>query len=493
LSKALLEVQGLQKSFGGVLALENAKFCLKPGSVHALCGGNGAGKSTFLSIVMGIQTRDEGIIKLNGIEVTFSSPADALNAGISIIEQELSPVPSMSVAENIYLGREPLGRFRAVDFGKMNTAAGTLLDGLGFDISPKELMMNLTVAQLQLIEIAKALSYDADVIIMDEPTSALGEQEVDQLFEAIKTLKERGKGIIYVSHRLTEIFRIADTYTVFRDGHFIGTGTTANVTRGDLIHKIVGRPLTEEFVKENDPSEDVALEVKFLQGADSFHDISFEAYRGEILALYGLMGAGRTEILESLFGLTTENPCQTRINGQDVKINSPSQAIGHGLAFVTEDRKGSGLVMSETVRANICLAHLRVLGIGPLMRTPKEQKAARKIIDLFNIKVATDQLFVSELSGGNQQKVVLGKWFLTEPKILLLDEPTRGVDVGAKREIYRVMSEFASGGGTVIMVSSEIDEVLGMADHIVVVRDGSISGKLNRSEATADNLMNLAA
>lgn len=493
MSKALLEVERLRKSFGGVLALENVNFCLEPGSVHALCGGNGAGKSTFLSIVMGIQDRDEGVIKLRGKEVQFSSPADALKAGISIIEQELSPVPSMSVAENIFLGREPLGRFRVVDFGKMNSAAGKLLAGLGFDISPKELMMNLTVAQLQLIEIAKALSHDADVIIMDEPTSALGEYEADQLFEAIKTLKSRGKGIIYVSHRLTEIFRIADTYTVFRDGIFIEAGAISDVTRAEMIHQIVGRPLTEEFVKENVPGDDIALKVNSLQKADSFLDISFETCRGEILALYGLMGAGRTEIFESIFGLTTENPCQTIIDGQDVKIKSPSQAIANGLALVTEDRKGSGLVMSENVRANICLAHYRMLGIGPLMSGQKEKGAAQSMIDLFNIKTATDQLLVSELSGGNQQKVVLGKWFLTEPKILLLDEPTRGVDVGAKREIYRVMSEFASTGGTVIMASSEIDEVLGMADHIVVIRDGRVSGVLDRSEATAEKLMHLAA
>ena len=493
MSKALLEVQGLRKSFGGVTALENANFCLKSSSVHALCGGNGAGKSTFLSIVMGIQPRDKGVITLKGREVEFASPADALVSGISIIMQELSPVPSMSVAENIFLGREPLGKFRKIDFGKMNSAAEELLAGLGFVISPKELMMNLTVAQLQLVEIAKALSYDADVIIMDEPTSALGEQEVYQLFEAIKILKERGKGIIYVSHRLTEIFRIADTYTVLRDGNYIEAGAISDITRADLIHQIVGRPLTEEFVKENVPSEDIALEVNSLQVGNSSQNISFEAYCGEILALYGLMGAGRTEIFESIFGLTPENPCKTIINGQDVKINSPNQAIANGLAFVTEDRKGSGLVMSESVRANICLAHLSSLGIGPLMSAHNEKNAAQKMIELFDIKAASDQLFVSELSGGNQQKVVLGKWFLTEPKILLLDEPTRGVDVGAKREIYRIMSEFASSGGTVIMVSSEIDEVLGMADHIIVVRDGLISGKLTRSQATADNLMHLAA
>lgn len=489
----MLEVEGLRKSFGGVFALENANFSLEPGSVHALCGGNGAGKSTFLSIVMGIQDRDEGVIKLRGKEVNFSSPADALKAGISIIEQELSPVPSMSVAENIFLGREPLGRFRVVDFAKMNSAAAKLLEELGFDISPTELMMNLTVAQLQLIEIAKAFSYDADVIIMDEPTSALGEQEADQLFETIKTLKSRGKGVVYVSHRLTEIFRIADTYTVFRDGNFIEAGAIADVTRADLIHKIVGRPLTEEFVKENIPTADIAIQIDSEESNDFVQDISFKAYRGEILALYGLMGAGRTEIFESIFGLTTINPCKATINGSVVKIKSPSQAIANGMALVTEDRKGSGLVMSENVRANICLAHLSKLGVGPFMAGNKEKNAAQSMIDLFSIKTATDKLRVSELSGGNQQKVVLGKWFLTEPKILLLDEPTRGVDVGAKREIYRVMSEFASSGGTVIMASSEIDEVLGMADHIVVVRDGRISGILDRSEATADKLMHLAA
>lgn len=493
MNEALLEVEGLRKSFGGVLALEDAKFRLRSGSVHALCGGNGAGKSTFLSIVMGIQRRDAGLIRLKGSEVSFSSPADALNAGISIIEQELSPVPSMSVAENIFLGREPLGKFRAVDFARMNTAAGELLEGLGFDISPKDLMSNLTVAQLQLVEIAKALSYDADVIIMDEPTSALGEQEADQLFEAITTLKERGKGIIYVSHRLTEILRIADTYTVLRDGNFIETGAIVDVTRGDLIHQIVGRPLTEEFVKENVPGDDIAIEVNALQRGTALQDISFRACRGEILALYGLMGAGRTEIFESIFGLTPESQCQIRIDGQEVKVNSPEQAIAYGLALVTEDRKGSGLVMSENVRANICLARLRTLGVGPFMRAQKEKRAAQAMIDLFGIKAASDQLLVSELSGGNQQKVVLGKWFLTEPKILLLDEPTRGVDVGAKREIYRVMSEFASNSGTVIMASSEIDEVLGMADHIVVIRDGRISGRLNRTQATAEKLMHLAA
>lgn len=493
MSKALLEVDGLQKSFGGVLALKNVNFHLEPGSVHALCGGNGAGKSTFLTIIMGIQERDKGIIKIRGEEVRFSSPSDALNSGVSIIEQELSPVPFMSVSENIFLGREPLKRFRVIDFEKMNSAAKTLLDELGFDISSKEIMMNLTVAQLQLIEIAKAISYDADIIIMDEPTSALGEQEANQLFQAIKELKNRGKGIIYVSHRLTEIFSIADTYTVFRDGEFIDTGAISDITRAKLIHKIVGCPLTEEFFKENVPTTNVAIQVNLKKDDEDVQEFSFKAYHGEILALYGLMGSGCTEILESIFGLTTKDLCLTKINGTIVNITSPEKAIDNGLALVTEDRKESGLVMTGNVRSNICLSSLKSLMTGPIMSIIKEKYAAKKTINLFNIKTTTDKMFVSGLSGGNQQKVILGKWFLTKPKILLLDEPTRGVDVGAKREIYRIMSQFVSRGGTVVMASSEIDEVLGMADRIVIIRDGRISGTLNRSEATADKLMHLAA
>lgn len=493
LTRALLEVEGLKKSFGGVMALKDARFTLQPGSVHALCGGNGAGKSTFLSIIMGIIDRDAGVMKRNGAEVSFSRPAEALEAGISIIEQELSPVPAMSVAENIFLGREPVGRFGGVDFASMNSAAEELLGSLGFSISPKAIMMDLTVAQLQLVEIAKALSYDAEIIIMDEPTSALGEHEVDQLFEAIARLKQSGKGIIYVSHRLSEIFRIADTYTVLRDGCFVDTGPLDDMSRGDLIHMIVGRPLTEEFVKENSPQDEVVLEVSNLKRANAVHGISFTARRGEIVALYGLMGAGRTEILETIFGLAADGSAGVRLNGQDVRIRSARQAIELGLTLVTEDRKGSGLVMSQEVRANICLAHLRALGFGPVMRAQSEATAAQRMIDLFNIKTPNDRLLVSGLSGGNQQKVVLGKWFLTDPKVLLLDEPTRGVDVGSKREIYRIMSDFASSGGVIIMASSEIDEVLGMADQVVVVRDGLVSGLLSRAEATADALMNLAA
>jgi putative xylitol transport system ATP-binding protein len=328
---------------------------------------------------------------------------------------------------------------------------------------------------------------------MDEPTSALGEAEADQLFAAIGRLKAAGKGIIYVSHRLSEIFEIADTYTVFRDGAFVETGAIKDVTREALIQMIVGRPLTEEFVKENTPTDDVSLRVKSLNAQGWVKDVTFDVHRGEILALYGLMGSGRTEIFDRLFGLSQDEGGSVEMFGVPSDIRSPDQAIASGMAYVTEDRKESGLVLSGDVRSNICMAQLSQLASGPVMRTAREADAATRMIDTFQIKTATDRLEVSGLSGGNQQKVVLGKWFLTDPKILLLDEPTRGVDVGAKREIYRIISDFAQAGGTVVMVSSETDEVLGMADRVVVMRDGRISGELARDELSAETLVHLAA
>ncbi|EEW26182.1 sugar ABC transporter ATP-binding protein [Rhodobacter ferrooxidans] len=493
MAEALLQVRGLKKHFGGVAALSNGQFCLMPGSVHALCGGNGAGKSTFLTIVMGIQDRDAGIILRNGREVVFAKPSDAHAAGISIIEQELGPIPAMTVAENIFLGREPLARFGRVDFASMNRRAQELLDSLEFGISARTVMMDLTVAEMQLVEIAKALSHDAEVIIMDEPTSALGGAEASRLFAAIGRLKAAGKGIIYVSHRLSEIFQIADSYTVFRDGEFVGEGAIADVSREALIQMIVGRPLTEEFVKENTPGDEVALSVRHLNALDWVKDISFDAHRGEILVLYGLMGSGRSEVFERLWGLSEDRGGEVRLFGQPTNIRKPAQAIAQGLAFVTEDRKETGLVLTSDVRANLCLAHLDQLRLGPVMLKRREAAASQRMIDAFSIKTPSDRLEVSGLSGGNQQKVVLGRWFMTDPKVLMLDEPTRGVDVGAKREIYRIMSEFAKAGGAVVMISSEADEVLGMADRVVVLRDGRISGVLERAELSAESLLHLAA
>lgn len=493
MTKPLLEAKGFRKSFGGVPALKDGRFTLERGSVHALCGGNGAGKSTFLKIIMGIHHADAGTLLRNGTEVSFADPAEALANGISIIEQELSPVPAMSVAENIYLGREPVGLFGRIDFRTMNRNAQELLDGFRFGIRADTMMMDLTVAQTQLVEIAKALSYDAEVIIMDEPTSALGEAEADQLFEAVETLKARGKGVIYVSHRLSEIFTICDSYTVFRDGSFVEEGALSDIDKERLINLIVGRPLTEEFVKENKPGTESTLSVSGLSAAHGVRDVTFSARRGEILALYGLMGSGRSEIFDRLFGLSDQTDGQIVIEGAEARIRTPNDAIAAGLAYVTEDRKRSGLVLTGDVRDNLCLATLDRMSAGQVMNARAEGDAAARMIDTLNIKTASDRLGVSNLSGGNQQKVVLGKWFLTEPRILLLDEPTRGVDVGAKREIYRVMSDFTRQGGTVIMISSETDEVLGMADRAIVMRDGRVAGELERAEMSAEKLLHLAA
>ena len=489
----VLEVEGLSKSFSGVPALVDGRFRLRAGSVHALCGGNGAGKSTFLKIIMGIHERDGGVIRRNGQPVEFFSPAAALRNGIAIVEQELSPVPAMTVAENIYMGREPLRRFGRIDFATLNRQTQDLLDGFGFAIRATDLMMDLTVAQTQLVEIAKALSHDAEVIILDEPTSALGEAEAGHLFDAIATLKARGKGVIYVSHRLSEIFSIADSYTVFRDGRFVQTGEMADITKDQLIQLIVGRPLAEEFIKENTPTDRVVLRVEGLSAARGVRDLGFSLRQGEILGIYGLMGAGRTEVLDRLFGLSGQTGGDIRLEDAAVRIASPQQAIAAGLAYVTEDRKLSGLVLSASVRDNLCLSSLDQLSRAGWMRRGAEARSAGKMIEALKIKAASDALGVASLSGGNQQKVVLGKWFLTAPKVLLLDEPTRGVDVGAKREIYRVMSDFAREGGAVIMVSSETDEILGMADRVIVLKDGRMAGELDRSEMTAEDLLHLAA
>jgi putative xylitol transport system ATP-binding protein len=488
----LLEVEGLKKSFGGVAALRDGRFQLRAGSVHALCGGNGAGKSTFLKILMGIHKRDAGSIRRRGKEVEFAGPADALASGIAIIEQELSPVPHMTVAENIYLGREPSTRFGGIDFRSMNRAAQKLLDDLEFNIRATQYMMNLSVAQMQLVEIAKALSHDAEVIFMDEPTSAIGEREVQHLFAAIRRLQAQGRGIVYVSHRLSEIFQIADSYTVFRDGAYVGSGALADIDRPDLIRMIVGRELAEEYVKTNAPTAQLGLEVAALTCPNKIEDISFSVRKGEIFGIYGLMGSGRTEIFNCLFGLDKPSAGRIMIDGAGVSIAKPADAMAHGLALVTEDRKQTGLNLSDSVRANICMASLPELSPAFAMNRAREVEASRRMREQFQIKAAQDTMPVSGLSGGNQQKVVLGKWFLRNPKVLLLDEPTRGVDVGAKREIYRIICDFAESGGTVVMISSEIDEVLGMSDRIMVMRAGRSAGIYSREETDAQSLVHLS-
>jgi putative xylitol transport system ATP-binding protein len=489
---ALLKVEGLKKSFGGIAALRDGRFELEAGTVHALCGGNGAGKSTFLSILMGIYRRDAGKIWRNGQEVEFSSPAEALASGIAIIEQELSPIPQMTVAENIFLGREPPGRFGGVDFRKMNAAAQTILDDLGFAISATRRMYSLSVAQAQLVEIAKALSHEAEVIFMDEPTSAIGHREAHQLFAVVQRLRAQGRGIVYVSHRLSEIFDVADRYTVFRDGAYVDSGLLANVDRASLIRMIVGREMSEEYAKINTPTDEEGLSVAGLTSPGKIDDISFTVRKGEIFGIYGLMGSGRSEIFDCLFGLDRPSKGEVKLFGKPVAFTAPAQAIAAGVALVTEDRKLTGLNLTDSIRRNISLVSLRDLSPNFVVNSGREAKASRATINRFNIIVGRDVDPVSSLSGGNQQKVVLGKWFLRNPRLLLLDEPTRGVDVGAKREISRIVGDFAAAGGTVAMISSEIDELLGVADRIMVMRDGRAVDVLDRSQATAEKLVHLS-
>jgi len=488
----LLEVTGVKKSFGPVVALKNIEFCLRRGSIHALCGGNGAGKSTFLSILMGFIQPDSGEIYINGKRCEFSHPREAMDAGVAIVQQELSTIPDLTVAENIYLGREPQ-RLGFIDFKSMNAQAVDLLKSLDFNISPSEKMRNLSVAEKQLVEIAKALSHsDADIIIMDEPTSAIGEEDVKKIFQVIKQLAARGKGIIYVTHRLSEIFQIADSYTIFRDGTYIHEGILSDITREQLIEFIIGGEFKDEFAKFNLPGEKVMMVVKNVSWKNKVQDISLTLKQGEILGIYGLVGSGRSEFLDLIFGIHHADSGTIYIGDRQLQKHSPAQSIKAGIAYVTEDRKDTGLVLSSSVTENINIASFPAISHGGFIDSKKQQHRADEMIKLFGIKTPDSDHIVGNLSGGNQQKVVLGRWALLDPDVLLLDEPTRGIDVGAKKEIYRFMSEFALKGKGIVMVSSELAEIIGMSDRILVFRNGCLAGELAGDKATQADLMKLA-
>lgn len=493
ITKTLVKVEGISKSFPGVLALNNVDFELKPGTVHALMGENGAGKSTLVKVMMGIYTRDSGKMWLKGNEVNFKSPRDALNAGMSFIPQELCPVPDMTIAENIWLGRENSYLNIFVDYKTLNKKTEDLLSRIDVKLDPKRLMKTLSTAEVQLIEIAKAISLDNDVLIMDEPTSAIGEKEVDKLFEIVRLLKEQGKGIVYVSHRMEEIFAITDEITVFRDGKMIGSVLTKDITRGDLISLMIGTTLDQEYYKKNVPTNEVLLESEDLTIKGKCENISLSVKKGEILGLFGLVGAGRSEFFDALFGVVKKEKGSVRIKGKEVKIKSPADAIRNGMALVTEDRKETGLVLSSSVKDNTSIASIKQDVVAGLINRSKELERVNSMIDKFKVKTPSERQFVSNLSGGNQQKVVLGRWVLTNPKILLLDEPTRGIDVGAKREIYKFMSDFAASGNAIIMISSEIPEVLGMSDRIIVLKDHKIVAEKQRDEIDQELLMHLAS
>ena len=488
----ILLMENISKSFPGVKALSDVNLTVHKGTIHALMGENGAGKSTLMKILDGIYTPDAGQIIFQGQPVTIDTTHKALKLGISMIHQELSPIPYMTVAENIFLGREPLGRFGLIDRRKLNADTKALLHRLEININPTSLMKDLSVANTQMVEIGKAISYDASLIIMDEPTSAITEREVAHLFSMIRSLKAKGVTIIYITHKMDEVFQIADDITVLRDGRHVATVPATQTNKVRLITMMVGRELTELFPKEVAPIGDVVLSVRNLTRAGIVEDVSFDLRRGEILGIAGLMGAGRTTVIESIFGIHKIDSGEIIIKGKKAQINSPADAIKNGLALLTEDRKLTGIMGVLPVRDNMMIASLRNyerrgLLDGRLMEATYKQEKSR-----LDIKTPSMEQLIKFLSGGNQQKVLVSRWLLTSPDILILDEPTRGIDVGAKAEIHKLMSKLAQDGKAIIMISSELPEILGMSDRILVMHEGRVGGIFERKDATQESIMQAA-
>ena len=492
MQEVILRMQGIRKTFPGVVALDNVNLDVRSGTVHSLMGENGAGKSTLMKCLIGMYTPDEGTVELAGDIVRFKDTKDGLEHGISMIHQELSPVPEMMVAENIWLGREPRGRLGLLSPAAMFRKTRELFDEWKIDIDPRARMKDLTVSKQQMVEIAKAISYDAKIIIMDEPTSAIPEREVAHLHGMIKRLTDFGVAIIYITHKMDEVFRISDDITVFRDGKHVGSYPAKELDRDKLIKLMVGRELTDLFPKEEAEIGEVVLSVKGLNRGAVVKDVSFELHRGEILGLAGLMGAGRTEVLETIFGIEKADSGEVVLNGKTLRIKQPSDAIRAGMALLTEDRKLNGIMGVLSVRDNITAAALPrysprgVLHVGEMRKDSEDQR------EKLRIKTPSLSQLIKNLSGGNQQKALISRWLLTVPDVLMIDEPTRGIDVGAKSEIHRLMSMLAQEGKAIIMVSSELPEVLGMSDRILVMHEGRISGELSREEANQESVMHLA-
>ncbi|QND48881.1 sugar ABC transporter ATP-binding protein [Rhizobium lusitanum] len=490
----LLSAEGIRKEFPGVVALDDVSFRLKRGTVHALMGENGAGKSTLMKILAGIYVPDQGEVLLKGVAIRLKSPLDALENGIAMIHQELNLMPYMTVAENIWIRREPKNRFGFVDHAEMSRKTEDLFRRLNINIDPEIQVGELSVASRQMVEIAKAVSYDSDVLIMDEPTSALTEREVAHLFEIIRGLREQGIGIVYITHKMNELFEIADEFSVFRDGKYIGTHASTDVTRDDIIRMMVGREITQMFPKEEVPIGETLLSVKNLNLDGVFSDISFDVRAGEILGVAGLVGSGRSNVAETLFGVTPASSGTIELFGKQVDISSPAVAISHRMAFLTEDRKDTGCLLILSVLENMQIAVLQDKFVrGGFVQEGAVADVCEEMARKLRVKTPNLDERIENLSGGNQQKVLIGRWMLTNPRILILDEPTRGIDVGAKAEIHRLVTEMARNGVAVIMISSEMPEVLGMSDRIMVMHEGRVTGFLDRADATQVKVMELAA
>ena len=488
-----MTMQGIDKSFPGVHALDHVNLELKKGEVHALMGENGAGKSTLMKVLTGIYIKDEGTITYEGKEAEFSNPKDAQEAGIVIVHQELNMMGHLTVAQNIFIGREIM-KGKMIDDAQMNIEAKKLFDMLHIDIDPTEKMSKLTVGKQQMCEIAKAISHKAKVIVFDEPSAALTEEEIAQLFKIIRDLREKQLGIIYISHRMDEIKVITDRVTVMRDGGYVGTLVTKDCTKDDIINMMVGRviyeePKTKSMVK---PGAPVVLKVDHLKAGKMVQDVSFELHRGEILGFSGLMGAGRTETARALFGADPKEAGEVYVNGEKVDIKSPIDAVKYGIGYLSEDRKRFGIVTAKSVAENTTLACLDDYMSGIFIDKKKENEISQKFVDDLSTKTPSVDQQVVNLSGGNQQKVVIAKWLCKNCDILIFDEPTRGIDVGAKSEIYHLMSELAASGKSIIMISSEMAEILRMSDRVVIMCEGKKTGEIGIEEATQEKIMQAA-
>jgi ABC-type sugar transport system ATPase subunit len=495
MEKTLLEIKNISKSFPGVKALKDVSLSVKYSQVLALVGENGAGKSTLMKILSGVYNMNAGQILLEGKPVDLSSPLKSQQLGISIIYQELNLLLNMNIAENIFLGREQkrngvLGEF--VDKKMMHKKARELLDRVGLDVDTGTLVGRLSTAQKQMVEVAKSLSFNAKLIIMDEPTSSLTDKETDILFNIIRTLRSQGVSVIFITHRLREIFEIADEVAIMRDGEMIAVKKAGETDENDVISGMVGRSIDDIFYKEKAPIGDVILEVKDLSTRSFLKDISFTLRKGEILGFAGLVGAGRSEVVRAVFGIDRKETGEIYIDGRKTEINNTVDALRNGIGFVPEDRKEQALILPMNVRSNISLAALPAMKKRLFIDRQKEAAVAENYINILQIKTPSDKQIVYNLSGGNQQKIVIGKWMEISPKILILDEPTRGIDVKTKKEIYMLMSNLANQGVAIIMISSELPEIIGMSDRIIVMHEGRIKGEMPGKDATQEAIMKMA-
>jgi ribose transport system ATP-binding protein len=493
--ETVLQVHEVSKGFPGVQALDKVSFELRKGEVHALVGENGAGKSTLMKILSGVHRPDSGSIIFKGQEMHFQNAREASAAGIGIIYQELNLVPHLTVAQNIFIGREPRARLGYIDDKKMNVDATAILKKLNLNIDPSTRLNKLSISKQQMVEIAKALCRESEVLIMDEPTSALTESEIDELFKVIRGLRARGVGIIYISHRLDELKHIADRITIFRDGHYIATAEYASITMEAIINHMVGRRLENIFpVRSDVPTGKQLLEVRHIVQPGTLKDISFDLFQGEILGLAGLMGAGRSELARAIFGADPITSGEVLMDGKPLGIRSPADAIAHGIAYLSENRKEEGLAIKMLLNQNVTMANLpNVSKRFTIISRDQELQATRNSVKELDIRTPSLEQMVSNLSGGNQQKVVVAKWLYRNSRILIFDEPTRGIDVGAKFAIYELMAQLAGRGVGVIMISSELPEILGMTDRVLVLHEGRLTATLRTRDTSQEEILNYAA